>query len=178
MMMRLFLASICCLIFLMCSRAQDPKLEKGAVRLDNGKDLTGWTGMKDGWTVKEGAIHLDAKLAKENIYHEKTHSADVVIRLEFRASEGADSGLYVFGKQFQVRDYPKVGPAKYAEFAKPAGEWNTLELDFTDNVAVVTLNGKVIEKAWKIGIDPKKGIGLEADKGDFDFRSITTREKK
>ncbi len=147
-------------------------------RLDNGKDLTGWKGKLDGWSIVDGAIHHDAKAAMETITHEKTHSASCVIRLEFRATEAGDSGIYIHGKQFQIRDYPKAGPDRYARYAKPAGQWNTLELDFTGSLAVVRLNGEVIEKSWKIGPDPKVGLGLQHEKGDFDFRNITVREKK
>jgi hypothetical protein len=158
--------------------ADDFKLEEGFARLDNGKDLKGWTGKLDGWSVKDGAIHLDVKKAKGHLYSEKTHSRDCVIRLQFRATPNADSGLYVHGKQLQVRDYPKAGPKEYAKPAKPAGQWNDLELDVTDGVAVVKLNGQVIEKAWKIGDKPKQGLGLQRERGDFDFRYVRIKEKK
>jgi 3-keto-disaccharide hydrolase len=158
--------------------ADDFKLEEGFTRLDNGKDLKGWTGKLEGWSVKDGAIHLDAKKAKGHIYSEKTHSRDCVIRLQFRATPNADSGLYVHGKQLQVRDYPKAGPPAYARPAKPAGQWNDLELDVTGGVAVVKLNGQVIEKAWKIGDKPKQGVGLQRERGDFDFRYVRVKEKK
>ena len=157
--------------------ADDFKLEEGFTRLDNGKDLSGWTGKQDGWSVKDGIIHLDARKARGHIYSEKQHSRNCVIRLQFRATPGADSGLYVHGKQLQVRDYPKAGPAAYAKPAKPAGQWNDLELDVSDGVAVVRLNGQVIEKAWKIGPNSKQGVGLQRERGDFDFRHIRVKEK-
>ena len=65
---------------------------------------------------------------------------------------------------------------EYAKFAKPAGEWNALEWDVTDGVAIVKLNGKVIEKAWKIGKRPR-GLGLQKERGDFDFRYVRIKEK-
>lgn len=157
--------------------AADFELEKGFTRLDNGKDLEGWTGKKDGWTVKEGAIHLDVKKAKGHLYSSRTHTGNCIIRLQFRATPNADSGVYVHDKQLQVRDYPKAGPAAYAKPAKPAGQWNDLEWDITDGVAVVKLNGEVIEKAWKIGKDAKRGLGLQRERGDFEFRYIRIREK-
>lgn len=157
--------------------ADDFKLEEGFTRLDTGVDLKGWTGNTEGWSVVDGTIHLDAKKAKGNIFAEKTHGGNVIIRLQFRASPNADSGLYVHGNQLQVRDYPKAGPKEYAKPAKPAGEWNDLELDVTDGVAVVKLNGEIIEKAWKIGKDVKKGIGLQKERGDFDFRFVRMKEK-
>ena len=160
------------------SRADDFKPEPGFVRLDTGTDLKGWAAPTDGWSVVDGAIHLDSKKAKGHLYYERPHSANAVIRLQFRATPGADSGLYVHGKQLQVRDYPKAGPKEYARSAKPAGEWNDLEFDITDGVATVKLNGKVIEKAWKIGDKADKGVGLQRESGDFDFRHIRLMEKK
>lgn len=157
---------------------QDFKLEEGFTRLDNGKDLKGWAGGTEGWSVVDGAIHLDAAKAKGHLYSEAPHSKNCVIRLQFRATKGADSGVFVWGQQLQVRDYPNAGPKKYAASAKPAGEWNDLEWDITDGTAVVKLNGQVIEQAWAIGKDDKKGVGLQKEKGDFDFRYIRIKEKK
>jgi hypothetical protein len=158
--------------------AGDFKLEEGFTRLDNGKDLKGWTGKADGWSVVEGAIHLDAKKAQGSIYSETTHSPNCIIRMQFRATRKADSGVYIYGKQLQVRDYPTAGPSKYAKFAKPAGEWNDLEWNITANVAVVQLNGEIIEPAWKIGGSAGRGVGLQKERGDFDFRYIRIREKR
>jgi len=154
------------------------KLEPGFTRLDNGKNLDGWTGKLAGWSVQDGAIVLTASKASGHVYSKKLHSGNCVIRMEFRATPGADSGVYVRGRQLQVRDYPKAGPAQYARFARPAGKWNQLEWDITDGVAVVKLNGKVIEQAWKIGGNAKQGIGLQRERGDFAFRRVRVREKK
>src|SRR6266508_530756 len=156
--------------------ADDFKPDPGFERLDNGKDLEGWTGNKDGWSVVDGAIVLDAKKAKGNIYSEKTNSKNCVIRLQFKATDNADSGFFVHGSQLQVRDYPKAGPKNYAGPAKPAGQWNELELDFTDGTAVVKLNGEVIEKNFKAGNNVKQGVGLQKERGDFAFRYIVIKE--
>jgi hypothetical protein len=172
-----------------CPGAEKFKLEPDFVRLDNGKDLTGWfgaqwsgkkTGNVDGWRVVDGAIHLDAKTAKNHLFSQKKYSRHVIIRLQFRATKAADSGLNVHGNQFQVRDYVNSLPdtKKYAPPCKPPGEWNDLELDMTDGVAVIRLNGKVIEKAWKAGTNAKVGLGLQLEKGDFDFRYIRLKEKQ
>jgi hypothetical protein len=159
-------------------RADDFRPEEGFTRLDNRRDLSGWTGDQTGWSVQDGAIHLDAKSAKGNIYAVLPHGRDCIIRLQFRASPKADSGIYVQGKQFQVRDYPTVGPKPYAGPCKPAGQWNDLEWDITDGVAVVKLNGEVIEPTWPIGKNAKQGVGLQKEKGDFDFRYVRIKEKK
>jgi hypothetical protein len=169
----------CCVIgFGALARSDDFKLEEGFTRLDNGKDLEGWVGNTAGWSVGEGAIHMNSKLAKGNLNSKTTHSGNCIIRLEFRAAPRADSGVFIHGKQLQVRDYPTAGPKEYAGAAKPAGEWNALEFDITDGVAVVKLNGQVIEKAWKIGGNAKQGVGLQKESGDFDFRYVRLKEKK
>ena len=121
---------------------------------------------------------MDSKNAKGSIYSETTHSGNCTIRLQFRAAEKADSGVYIYGKKLQVRDYPKAGPGSYAKFAKSAGEWNELEWDITGGVAVVKLNGEIIEKAWKIGSNKQLGIGLQRERGDFDFRYIRIKENE
>jgi hypothetical protein len=159
-------------------RADDFRPEEGFTRLDNGRDLSGWIGDPTGWSVQDEAIHLDARVARGNIYAVLPHGRDCIIRLQFRASPKADSGVYVHGKQFQVRDYPTVGPKPYAGPCKPAGQWNDLEWDIADGVAVVKLNGAVIEPAWPIGKDARQGVGLQKETGDFDFRHIRVKEKK
>jgi hypothetical protein len=169
--------------------ADELQLEEGFVRLDNGRDLTGWyasawsgqpTGDASGWSVVDGAFHLDAKTAKSHLFSEARFSRDCIIRLQFRASQGADSGICLHGKQFQVRDYPNSlrDTQKYAPHCKPPGHWNDLELDITDGVAAIKLNGTVIEPAWKIGDDPNRGLGLQKEKGDFDYRFVRIKEKK
>lgn len=154
------------------------EVEPGFTRLDNGKNLDGWTGKLEGWSVVDGAIHLDSKKAKGDIYSKTTHSKDCIIRLQFKAAQRADSGVYIYGKQLQVRDYPNAGPKQYAKAAKPHGEWNDLEFEITGGVAVVKLNGQVIEKAWKIGSKADKGVGLQRERGNFDFRCVRLKEKK
>jgi hypothetical protein len=159
------------------ARADDFTLEEGFTRLDNSQDLEGWTGNLTGWSVRDGAIHLDALRAKGHIYSKASHSYNCIIRLQFRATPRADSGVFIHGKQLQVRDYPTAGPKAYAGPARPAGQWNDLEWDISDGVAVVRLNGEVIEKAWTIGNKAHQGIGLQKEAGDFDFRYIRLKEK-
>ncbi len=172
-----------------CSHAgEELKLEPGFTRLDNGKDLAGWygsqwsgkpTGSHKGWSVVQGAIHLDVEAARCHLFSEKTFSPDCILRLQFRATKEADSGLCVHGEQFQVRDYIYSLPdtRQYAFACNPPGQWNDLELDLSGGVAVIKLNGKVIEKAWRAGKNTKIGLGLQREKGDFDYRFIRIKEK-
>ena len=173
----------------LCVPAAEFKLEPGFVRLDNGKDLSGWypstwrgkdTGNADGWSVADGAIHLDCEKARSHLFSKAKFGPDAIIRLQFRAAKAADSGLCLHGKQFQLRDYPNSLPdtKRYAPHAKPPGEWNDLELEFTDGVGVFKLNGHVIEKQWKLGDDAGLGLGLQREKGDFSFRYVRMKTKE
>jgi hypothetical protein len=157
--------------------ADEFQVEEGFTRLDNGENLDGWNGRHEGWSVVDGAIHLTLREAKGHIYSDKPHSDACVIRLQYRATPRADSGIFVWGNQFQVRDYPTVGPNEYAAAAKPAGEWNDLEFDLSEGFAAVKLNGTLIEGKWAIGLQSKKGVGLQRERGDFDFRHIRIQEK-
>ena len=50
---------------------------------------------------------------------------DFVLKLEFRATPNADSGVYLRGPQLQCRDYPLAGPYKDLKSYKPQ-DWNEL----------------------------------------------------
>jgi hypothetical protein len=161
--------------------ADAPKLEEGFVRLDNGKDLGGWIDRNGDWAVVDGAIHLEYRSPPPGglLICERTHGRNCIIRLQYRAAEGADSGVFVHGRQFQVRDYANSFPdtRKWAEFARPAGQWNDLEFDFTDGVGVVKLNGNVIQQDFRMGDKADQGIGLQKEKGNFDYRNVRLKEK-
>ncbi len=166
-----------------------PPLEAGFVRLDNGRDLEGWYPVRfwgipsddySGWSVVDGAIHLECAQARFNLFSKHKFSRNCIIRLQYRASRGADSGVFIHGNQFQVRDYPHSYPdtQRYAPYAKPHDQWNELEFDITEGIAVVRLNGHVIEKKWRIGDRPDLGLGLQREVGNFDFRFIRVAEKE
>jgi hypothetical protein len=166
----------------------DFKLEPGFVRLDNGTDLEGWYGSRwtaepvgdaKGWSVVDGAIRLDCDKASSHLFSKTRFSRNCVIRLEFNAAHAADSGICLHGKQFQVRDYINSLPdtQRFAGHCKPPGQWNKLELDFTDGIGKIRLNGREIVARFQLGNDSKRGLGLQREKGDFAFRRIRIREK-
>jgi lysophospholipase L1-like esterase len=94
---------------------------------------------------------------------------DFVLKLEFRATPNADSGLYLRGPQLQVRDYLIAGPYKDLKHYK-AQDWNELVVTVQGNVARATCNGEVLETDLKI---PASGpIGLEGDRGQMEYRRI------
>jgi lysophospholipase L1-like esterase len=94
---------------------------------------------------------------------------DFVLRLEFRASPNADSGVYVRGPQLQCRDYALAGPYTKLARYRPQ-DWNEIEVTVRDGVARATCNGEVLEEAMAL---PAAGpIGLEGDRGQMEYRRI------
>jgi len=59
--------------------------------------------------------------------------------------------------------------------ARPTGEWQTLEVDVTGNRVTARLNGTEVLKAMEIA-NPRGFIGLQAEAGTVEFRSIEVRE--
>ena len=91
------------------------------------------------------------------------------MRLEFRASVNADSGIFIRKPQLQCRDYLVAGPYKELKSYNPQ-DWNQIVVIVKDNVAHCTCNGEVLEAALKL---PATGpIGLEADRGTMEYRRI------
>ncbi len=98
---------------------------------------------------------------------------DFILKLEFRATPNADSGVFIRQPQLQCRDYLLAGPYKQLKQYKPQ-DWNELVVAVTNNVAYCTCNGEVLEAAFKL---PATGpIGLEGDRGQMEYRNIELRE--
>jgi len=94
---------------------------------------------------------------------------DFVLKLEFRATPNADSGVYLRGPQLQCRDYRLAGPYKNLERYRPQ-EWNELVVTVRNGVAHTECNGEVLEAALAL---PASGpIGVEGDRGQMEYRRI------
>ncbi len=177
----------------LCLADDEFKLENGYVSLFNGKNLTGWhyhvkKGEKEAlegktetsdkrFQVTEGLIVAREKDAAgkggiKDLYTTKEYNGDFTLKLQFRAAPRADSGVYIRGRQLQVRDYPTAGPYKNVKFNK--GDWNDLEITVKGTVAECKCNGEVVEKAFKV--PARGGIGLQAEGGKFEFRRIRIKE--
>jgi lysophospholipase L1-like esterase len=169
----------------------DPfQIEPGFVALTNGKDLSGWrlapTQSSAGEENLEGKVSTsDGRYVAINgrivvttpsegrriqqLYTKRGFPGDFVLRLEFRATPNADSGVFIREPQLQCRDYPLAGPYKDLKRYRPQ-DWNELVVTVKDNVAVCTCNGEVLEGALKL---PATGpIGLEGDHGQMEYRRI------
>ena len=159
----------------------------GVVELINGKDLTGWcykNGPKlDGktesddkrYTAKDGMIVVNPGKGLAQLWTTKSFGKDFELTVEFRAGVNADSGLFLRGPQLQVRDYLVAGPYKNLKKYKPQ-DWNQIVVVVKDNVAHCTCNGEILEAALKL---PATGpIGLEADRGQMEYRNLRLKEGK
>jgi lysophospholipase L1-like esterase len=165
-------------------------LEPGFVSLTNGKDLSGWrlaesksspaqedlegkSSTSDGrYMAIQNRIVVTTPAEGRRIqqlYTKKEFAGDFVLKLEFRATPNADSGVFIRQPQLQCRDYPLAGPYRNLKNYRP-GDWNELIVTVKDNVAYCTCNGEVIEEALKL---PATGpIGLEGDHGQMEYRRI------
>jgi hypothetical protein len=178
---------VLCLSASLAVRAADNfKPEPGFVSLFNGKDLTGWcfspTAEKfDGlaktpdarYSAEDGVlvVHPETPRRIAKIWTIQEFPKDFILRLEFRASVNADSGIYLRKPQLQCRDYLVAGPEPYKQLKKyRPQDWNEIEVVVKDGVARCTCNGELLEEALKL---PATGpIGLEGDRGQMEYRRI------
>ncbi len=94
---------------------------------------------------------------------------DFVLKLEFRATPNADSGVYVKGPQLQVRDYRLAGPFKGLTRYRPQ-DWNELVVTVRGTNVEATCNGEPLEV--KMTVPGSGPIGLEGDRGQMEYRRI------
>lgn len=161
--------------------------EPGYVSLFNGRDLTGWgyrTNNFDGKTAssegryvaKNGRLIVTTPPEGSRIaqlWTTQKFPKDFTLKLEFRATPNADSGIFIRQPQLQCRDYPLAGPYKQLQHYKPQ-DWNEVVVVVKDGVAHCTCNGEVLEAAYKV---PATGpIGLEGDRGQMEYRRIRLQE--
>ena len=174
-------------LFALALHAEEPKAKDGTIELFNGKDLTGWGypgGAKfDGkteaddkrYTAKDGILIVNPGKGIKQLWTTKEFPKDFELRLEFRAEKNADSGLFVRKPQLQVRDYLVAGPYKNLKKYKPQ-DWNEIVVIVKGKVAHCTCNGELLEEA--LAVPETGGIGLEADRGQMEYRNIRLKETK
>src|SRR5262245_44715354 len=161
--------------------------EPGFISLFNGRDLTGWgyrTNNFDGQTVssegryvaKNGRLIVTTppegrKIAQ--LWTTREFPKNFILKLEFRATPNADSGVFIRKPQLQCRDYLLAGPYKELKQYKPQ-DWNEIIVTVKDGMANCTCNGEIMEAALKV---PATGpIGLEGDRGQMEYRRIRLQE--
>jgi len=165
--------------------------EPGFMSLFNGHDLTGWgyvggpnlsgkaTSDDDGrYIAKNGRIVVTVShKGQENkkLWTTRVFPRDFVLKLEFRASPNADSGIYIREPQLQCRDYVIAGPFSALE-QYHALSWNEIVVTVRSGLAHCTCNGEVLVDAMPV--PPNGSIGLESDHGQVEYRRIRILEAR
>ena len=170
------------------------KLEPGFTSLFNGRDLTGW-GLRKRKSLKrlenfdgkktsgdKRYVAINGRLVVttppegrrfQQLWTTKEFPKDFILKLEFRATPNADSGVFIRSPQLQCRDYLLAGPWKDLKNYKPQ-EWNEMVVTVKGATAHCTCNGEVLNGAMKV---PATGpIGLEGDRGQMEYRRIRLKE--
>jgi hypothetical protein len=178
------------------------------IQLFNGKDLTGWRllspGSVNAWSAKDGVLANNA--AQEEGKPHKNYGnlrtdrefEDFNLKLEFRVPKGGNSGIYLRGiYEVQVADsfgqapeshrvgaiYSRITPTENP--AKPAGEWQSIDITLVDRHVTVILNGKKIidnqpiegctgGAMWSDGSRPGP-LYLQGDHTSVEYRNMTLR---
>jgi Domain of Unknown Function (DUF1080) len=166
------------------------------VVLFDGKDVSKWTGLKSpvaaGWTVEGGVLkstgHADDLITKDKYWNFELH-------VEYNVAAHSNSGVGLRGRyEVQIIDdygrppglhgtgtlYTRIVPP--ANYGKPAGEWQTLDIRLVGVEVTGTLNGNklyekgVIDGLTGIAFDPYEGqpgaLELQGDHGAVEFRNV------
>ncbi|MBC7820761.1 MAG: DUF1080 domain-containing protein [Planctomycetaceae bacterium] len=160
-------------------------LEPGFELLLNGTDLTGWHyangpefkamqhASDSRYTARDGRIVVNPGKGLAQMWTTREFPHDFHLKLEFRAGVNADSGIFLRKPQLQCRDYLVAGPYKELTKYKPQ-DWNEVEVLVKGGVATCTCNGEELKFPNEL---PTTGpIGLEADRGQMEYRRIRIKE--
>lgn len=152
-------------------------VESGFRSLFNGRDLDGWSSAdgKEAtcWKVVDGCLMCTGK--RGPWLRSREEFGDFNLRLEYKLQEGGNSGVYIrvpkdgnhhgvgAGIEVQLLDdrakkHAKIQPDQHCgslyaivpaskHVGKPAGEWNTLEIDCRGKRYRVRHNGETIVDA-------------------------------
>jgi len=109
----------------------------------------------------------------QQIWTTQEFAGDFILKLEFRATPNADSGVFIRKPQLQCRDFPLAGPYHHlTQFRE--GDWNELVVTVTGGIAHATCNGELLTNDMAV---PESGpIGLEGDRGQMEYRRIRLKQ--
>lgn len=182
--------------------AAEPNAWGEAIALFDGKSLAGWkpqhTGIANGWRVRDGVL-VNAEPGN-NLLTERTFG-DFTLHAEFRYPKGSNGGIYLRGRyEVQVEDGFGAAPESHriggvygflepcVNAAKPANEWQTIDITLVGRRVTVVLNGeRIIDRQAIPGVtggalDSDEGapgpILLQGDHGPIEFRSLTLTPAK
>ena len=157
-------------------KASDPNAPPWPI-ITRPRNFNGQTASDDGrYVAKNGRLIVTTPPEGRRIqqlWTTREFPKDFILKLEFRATPNADSGIFLRQPQLQCRDYLLAGPYKTLTKYKPQ-DWNEIIVTVKGGLAHCTCNGEVIEAACKV---PATGpIGLEGDRGQMEYRRIRIKE--
>ncbi len=169
------------------------------VTMFDGKTLAGWHARdakaRNGWAVVNSELAVVEPKGNSDLVSDRTF-LDMKLHLEFNVEAKSNSGVYLRGRyEVQILDNPDAKMALdthgcgavYSRLAptsdatKPAGEWQTLDVEFVGRQVTVALNGKVVVRGVVDGItggalspfEEEPGpLMLQGDHGKVKFRNI------
>jgi hypothetical protein len=179
--------------------AADPVTERGWITLlERSQGWDNWNRVgSSNWRVADGVVTADQKAGKDNGFMVSTKSyGDFMLRVEFWASDDANSGIFMRCQDpkvitdkscyeaniFDQRPDPSFGTGGIVHFAKVAvspppkagGKWNTYEITAKGPSIVVMLNGvktaELNHSAFASG-----PIALQHGSGVIKFRKVLIR---
>ena len=173
-------------------------------KLFDGQTLNGWhqrdPKAKNGWAVVDGELAVVDPKGNSDLVSD-TKFQDMQLHLEFNIEPKSNSGVYLRGRyEIQILDNPDAKMALdthgcgavYSRLApkldatKPAGEWQTLDIEFIGRQIEVKLNGKTVVKDVVDGItggalspwEEEPGpLMLQGDHGKVRFRNIEVKSR-
>jgi hypothetical protein len=179
------------------------RIREGFVPMFNGENLAGWRTAKPGdesWSVHDGELVCRGG-AGGYIFNTRRHG-DFALRLQYQVRPRGNSGVFLrvsdirnfhSGREIQILDsrgqplrpssagaiYGVAAPSKDA--ARPAGEWNRLEITCEKARLAVTMNGEQVADVAladypKLAALPPTGfIGLQNHHSPVRFRDIMVK---
>ena len=165
------------------------------VKLLNGTSLDGWHplgGRENQWKVVSGILQNAASGA--NLATDQKFD-DFKLHLEFRVPKDANSGVYLRGRyELQIDDSAGLDPSSHhlggvygfiapsANAARPAGEWQSMDVTLVGRMLNYDLNGTTIICNREIpgitggALDSAEAqpgpLLLQGDHGPVDYRNI------
>jgi lysophospholipase L1-like esterase len=163
--------------------------ETGFVSLFDGHDLTGWgyvgrptlfgktsSDEDNRFVVRNGRLIVTAShqgQEMKKLWTTRVFPRDFVLKIEFRASPNADSGIFIREPQLQCRDFIIAGPFSTLAHYQPL-DWNEIVVTVRGGLAHCTCNGETLVDAMPV--PPSGAIGLESDHGQVEYRRIRVQE--
>jgi hypothetical protein len=164
------------------------------------------------WSVKGGVVVCDGKHGNCGFLRYDRKLSDFTLRLEYRMAKGCNSGVCIraakpyngkpnetlpshTGYEVQILDDAGAPPSKMssgslynlvaprANGARPAGEWNALEIVCRGPKIRVTLNGQVVQDVDQREVEairdrPRSGYLLLQNHGHrTEFRNLWLKEE-